>query len=89
MNGGVNNREAGDLKRYRAHYDVTVMSSGIGNGSGSVIESVSNNGSCSSSRSSEYNNGKSSDGSTMDTLVHIVQQQNKLTSLIYDIQFDR
>ena len=21
----VNNREAGDLKRYRAHYDVTVM----------------------------------------------------------------
>ena len=24
-NGWVNNREAGDLKRYRAHYDVTVM----------------------------------------------------------------
>ena len=25
INGGVNNREAGDLGRYRAHYDVTVM----------------------------------------------------------------
>ena len=26
INGLVNNREAGDLRRYRAHYDVTVMS---------------------------------------------------------------
>ena len=26
INGGVNNRETGDLRRYRAHYDVTVMS---------------------------------------------------------------
>ena len=25
INGGVNNREAGDLRRYRAHYDVSVM----------------------------------------------------------------
>ena len=25
MNGSVNNREAGDLIRHRAHYDVTVM----------------------------------------------------------------
>ena len=25
MNSWVNNREAGDLRRYRAHYDVTVM----------------------------------------------------------------
>ena len=25
INGWVNNREAGDLKRHRAHYDVTVM----------------------------------------------------------------
>ena len=25
MNGWVNNREAGDLKRHHAHYDVTVM----------------------------------------------------------------
>ena len=25
MNGWVNNREAGDLRRYRAHYDVTEM----------------------------------------------------------------
>ena len=25
INGWVNNREAGDLKRYRAHYDVIVM----------------------------------------------------------------
>ena len=25
MNGWVNNHEAGDLRRYRAHYDVTVM----------------------------------------------------------------
>ena len=24
-NGWVNHREAGDLRRYRAHYDVTVM----------------------------------------------------------------
>ena len=24
-NGSVNNREAGDLRRYHAHYDVTVM----------------------------------------------------------------
>ena len=28
MNGWVNNREAGDLRRYRAHYDVIVMSYG-------------------------------------------------------------
>ena len=27
INGWVNNREAGDLRRYRAHYDVIVMSS--------------------------------------------------------------
>ena len=26
INGGVNNREAGDLRRYRAHYDVNVKS---------------------------------------------------------------
>ena len=25
INGWVNNREAGDLRRYRAHYDVNVM----------------------------------------------------------------
>ena len=25
INGWVNNREAGDFRRYRAHYDVTVM----------------------------------------------------------------
>ena len=25
INGWVNNREAGDLRRYIAHYDVTVM----------------------------------------------------------------
>ena len=25
INGWVNNREAGDLRRYRAHYDVSVM----------------------------------------------------------------
>ena len=25
LNGWVNNREAGDLRRYRGHYDVTVM----------------------------------------------------------------
>ena len=33
INGWVNNREAGDLRRYRAHYDVTVMteSNGIAN----------------------------------------------------------
>ena len=29
MNGWVNNREAGDLRRYCAHYDVTVMSTCI------------------------------------------------------------
>ena len=27
INGWVNNREAGDLRRYRGHYDVTVMNS--------------------------------------------------------------
>ena len=25
INGWVNNREAGDLRRYRGHYDVNVM----------------------------------------------------------------
>ena len=25
INGWVNNREAGDLRRFRGHYDVTVM----------------------------------------------------------------
>ena len=25
MNGRINNREAGDLRRHRAHYDVTIM----------------------------------------------------------------
>ena len=29
MNGWVNNREADDLRRHRAHYDVTVMASGV------------------------------------------------------------
>ena len=29
-NGWVNNREAGDLRRYRAHYDVTVMGPSVG-----------------------------------------------------------
>ena len=27
-NGWVNNRDAGDFRRYRAHYDFTVMSGG-------------------------------------------------------------
>ena len=31
INGWVNNRKAGDLRRHRAHYDVTVMSMGSGN----------------------------------------------------------
>ena len=31
INGRVNNREAGDLRRYRAHYDVTVMSGSVSN----------------------------------------------------------
>ena len=30
LNGWVNNREASDLRHYRAHYDVTVMSCPIG-----------------------------------------------------------
>ena len=29
INGWVNNREAGDLRRLRAHYDVTVMALGL------------------------------------------------------------
>ena len=29
INGWVNNREADDLRRHRAHYDVTVMASGV------------------------------------------------------------
>ena len=29
INGWVNNREAGDFRRYRAHYDVIVMHTGI------------------------------------------------------------
>ena len=29
INGWVNNGEAGDLRRYRAHYDVTVMGRNI------------------------------------------------------------
>ena len=29
INGWVNNRKAGDLRRYRAHYDVTVMCNGV------------------------------------------------------------
>ena len=29
INGWVNNREAGDLRRHRAHYDVTVMGNGL------------------------------------------------------------
>ena len=29
INGWVNNHEAGDLRRYRAHYDVTVMGNGF------------------------------------------------------------
>ena len=33
INGWVNNREAGDLRRYRAHYDVSVMGGGGGGGS--------------------------------------------------------
>ena len=31
INGWVNNREAGDLRRYRAHYDVIVMISNLAN----------------------------------------------------------
>ena len=30
INGWVNNREAGDLRRYRAHYDVIVMNNNDG-----------------------------------------------------------
>ena len=29
INGWVNNREAGDLRRHRAHYDITLMLSGM------------------------------------------------------------
>ena len=34
INGWVNNREAGDLRRYRSHYDVTVMYCYISHGPG-------------------------------------------------------
>ena len=34
INNWVNNREAGDLRRYRAYYDVSVMKTGSGNGLG-------------------------------------------------------
>ena len=30
INGWINNREAGDLRRYRAHYDVIVMKVPVG-----------------------------------------------------------
>ena len=35
IEGWVNNREAGDLRRHRAHYDVTVMTSLVSSGSSS------------------------------------------------------
>ena len=38
INGWVNNREAGDLRRYPAHYDVTVMTSSISMGYGYQFE---------------------------------------------------
>ena len=37
MNGWVNNREAGDMRGYRAHYDVTVMAAPRFRGISSVI----------------------------------------------------
>ena len=39
INGWVNNREAGDLRRHRAHYDVTVMGQKLGDGSASMMRS--------------------------------------------------
>ena len=43
INGWVNNREAGDLRRYRAHYDVIVMYNFIRKWSPSHIEAWTNN----------------------------------------------
>ena len=47
INGWVNNREAGDLRRYRAHYDVTVMNAGLARlllklGHGRMVTSLTN-----------------------------------------------
>ena len=42
INGWVNNREAGDFKRYRAHYDVTVMIFHGGGGGGGLSLSLFN-----------------------------------------------
>ena len=41
INGWVNNREAGDLRRYRAHYDVIVMKSEIFKQDEYLIRSIS------------------------------------------------
>ena len=40
INGWVNHREAGDLRRYRAHYDVTVMIMLCGHGYLTYIEEI-------------------------------------------------
>ena len=37
INGWVNDREAGDLRRYRAHYDVIVMFRGYLTDSGAIV----------------------------------------------------
>ena len=36
INGWVNNGEAGDLRRYRAHYDVSAVGCGIATATGRV-----------------------------------------------------
>ena len=41
INGWVNNREAGDLRRYRAHYDVTLMGTDAVNKPISLIPQMS------------------------------------------------
>ena len=41
INGWVNNREAGDVRRFRAHYDVTVMTWFIGTGVAGTVDIMS------------------------------------------------
>ena len=43
IKGWINNREAGDLRRYRAHYDVTVMTNGLARCNGGLTSSKQNN----------------------------------------------
>ena len=76
INGWANNREAGNLRRHRAHYDITVMSRTLPLISGSFASSVNHGPACPQLTSIDW---------IMPSFPHLVIEKLQITSPQHEI----